>query len=85
MVIDLAKHRWKHCGADCNGCMLCHGGLALCEICGGLEGALPTDCPGTMMPLLVCDEVYAGNLDYRRCEGWQQRPSRTWGRSVQRT
>jgi hypothetical protein len=74
-VTSFPGHRWKHC-TNCDGCMLCHGGLALCEVCGGLEGALPTDCPGERMHNVIEDEVYAGKVDYRRDSGWVQEPSR---------
>jgi hypothetical protein len=70
-VTPFPGHKWQHCTRrTCNGCFLCHGGLALCATCGGLEGALPTDCPGEYMGEFICGEVYAGRIDYRRGEGW---------------
>lgn len=76
-VLELAAHKWAHCNeADCN-CCLCSG-LSLCCVCGGGEGSLPTDCPGQRMHDLLNDEVYAGSVDYRRKEGWVQRPSVMW-------
>lgn len=39
--------------------------LACCRRCGGVEGALPTDCPGVRMTLQQADDVYSGRDDYR--------------------
>ena len=70
-IIPLAKHHWDHCKrVDCPGCMLCHGGLALCTVCRGLEGSLPTDCPGEQMGDEVAKAVYAGERDFVRGRGW---------------
>lgn len=52
-------------GRDCNGCMFCAGGLDGCSVCGGLEGAMPSNCPGVKMTAEQIDEVYAGRLDFR--------------------
>lgn len=51
------------------GCMFCDGGLFACAICGALEGATPTDCPGVSMTPEQIDAIYAGELDYR-CGEW---------------
>src|SRR5215467_3944685 len=76
-VVSFPGHRWKHCtNPECLGCFLCHGGLGLCEVCGGMEGSLTTDCPGEPMHDLVESEVYAGRVDYLRREGWMEVPSR---------
>jgi hypothetical protein len=53
---------------DCRGeagCMICDGGLALCKNCGGLEGGLPSECPGVQMAAGQMDAVYQGRIDYR--------------------
>lgn len=50
---------------DCYGCQFCDGGLYGCNVCGGLEGAMPSRCPGASMTQTQIDEVYAGRLDYR--------------------
>lgn len=60
----MSKHRLYECPARCDGCMFCNGGLALCTVCGGGEGSLPTDCPGEKMTDLVEASVYAGRTDY---------------------
>lgn len=52
----------KDCQIDY--CMICEGGLALCEICGGLEGGLPSECPGEPMSTETQEKVYAGELDF---------------------
>lgn len=78
IVIAFPGHHWSHCDPSCVSCMLCNGGLALCDVCGGLEGSLPTDCPGERMGQFIEDEVYAGRLDYRRHEGWVPRMSLIW-------
>lgn len=40
------------------------GGLALCKVCGGLEGALTTECPGEKIPYEKDQEVYRGKIDF---------------------
>ncbi|MEW6115633.1 MAG: hypothetical protein AB1553_01875 [Nitrospirota bacterium] len=52
---------------DCGGtghCNICDGGLAICKICGGAEGSLPTECPGEKMIAHQDEAVYAGKLDF---------------------
>jgi hypothetical protein len=44
--------------------------LGGCEICGGWEGELPTDCPGITMTLEQRQAVMVGKLDYLWSEGW---------------
>ena len=52
--------------SDNTGCrMICDGGLALCALCGHLEGSLTTDCPATQTYSHYGDLVYAGTFDYR--------------------
>jgi hypothetical protein len=50
---------------ECNGCMFCDGGLWACTVCGGLEGAMPSTCPGAQMDADTTDAVYAGQKDFR--------------------
>lgn len=45
------------------------GGLAICKVCGLMEGSLTTHCPGEMS-ISKHEEIYAGNLDYRADGGW---------------
>lgn len=48
------NHKYKVCtGQGCRGCrqegMDCtYEALAICEVCGGMEGSLLPDCPGVM-------------------------------------
>lgn len=51
-------------------CMFCDGGLFACDVCGSLEGATTTQCPGVAMTAEQVDEVYAGRLDYRDGRWW---------------
>lgn len=46
-------------------CMFCDGGLSACEVCGGFEGAMPSDCPGEPMTYARGQEVYRGEIDFR--------------------
>jgi len=39
--------------------------VKLCAICGGVEGSLPTECPGVSMTGDQKASVQAGQLDYR--------------------
>lgn len=57
------------------GCMFCDGGLTACGTCGGLEGGMPTQCPGRAMTGDEADAVYAGALDFRAGE-WVRTHSR---------
>jgi len=45
--------------------MFCEGGLFGCEICGGLEGGMPTHCPGESMDYDREQEVYRGEVDFK--------------------
>ena len=39
-------------------------GLAHCKVCGGVEGSLPTDCPGYRMTTSEQDAVYGEKADF---------------------
>ncbi len=41
-----------------------------CKVCGGEEGALPTECPSRMMTPQEIDEVYAGELNFSNGKWW---------------
>lgn len=60
---------------ECLGCGFCAGGLDGCDVCGGVEGSMPSTCPGQPMTPAQIDEVYAGRLDYRGGL-WVTAPSR---------
>ncbi len=75
-IIPFPGHHWTKCFyKNCHGCDLCEGGLALCTRCGGMEGSLPTDCPGELMSDEVEEAVYKGKTDYIRNRGWVDEPS----------
>lgn len=48
-------------------------GLHLCDVCGGAEGSLTTDCPGVKMTAEQSDAVYLGDLDFVDGE-WRKHP-----------
>lgn len=63
---------------DCDGsdhCVICDGGLALCQVCGLTEGCLTTDCPGQDAFKTHNEAVYAGELDYIDGRGWVEQAS----------
>lgn len=49
-------------------CPVCDGGLAICTVCGLIEGSLTTDCPGQESWKQCGDAVYAGLIDFRNGE-----------------
>jgi hypothetical protein len=57
-------------------CVVCEGGLMLCETCGGAEAAMPTHCPGHRLSGLQLDLVQALQLDFLLTEGWVEIPDR---------
>ena len=78
----VTPHRWAVCHREhevFHACMLCDGGLASCEVCGGFEGSLLTSCPGERLTEEALEAVYKGNVvdflrvyedrDYCRAEG----------------
>jgi hypothetical protein len=64
----------KHEQCDQTHCQFCDGGLFACTVCGALEGATPTHCPGKLMTGDQHDAVYEGRIDYRD-DGWCPGPS----------
>jgi hypothetical protein len=73
------KHVWtEHQKCTRIACMICDGGLALCSVCGLLEGALTTDCCGKKVSYDTQDLIYkGGNLDFREGYGWVNEPNPT--------
>ena len=57
--------------ASCN-CEHCQ--LAVCEVCGGAEGSLTTDCPGVRITYERHQELMETNLDYTDARGWHLAP-----------
>jgi hypothetical protein len=60
----------KHINCEMPNCPICDGGLTRCTICGGAEGSLPTECPGTSMSPEIEQLVYSGKLDFKD-NSWQ--------------
>lgn len=79
---DMRPHRYiEHQPGQCDkwesgqSCMFCDSGLTGCMVCGGLEGALPTSCPGERMTYDQDQAVYRGHADYRDGEWVMGAPS----------
>lgn len=62
-------HKQHKC--DKEDCFVCKGGLYLCDICGGAEAALPTDCPGKALEEEELRQISTGLLDFVNGE-WKQ-------------
>jgi len=58
---DLVKH--DRCVTS--HCPICDGGLAVCRVCGGAEGSLPTHCPGRRMTREEDQDVLHARRDFR--------------------
>ena len=46
-------------------CPICDGGLAVCEVCNGAEGSLPSECPGRKLSACEEEEIMLRNIDYK--------------------
>lgn len=55
----------KHRDCELMHCHICDGGLAVCTVCKGAEGSLPTECPGLQMSAAQQEAVYQGHMDYQ--------------------
>lgn len=72
----MAKHVFmtpQDCGCDetkDEKCPVCDRGAAQCKVCGGAEGWLTTDCPGTEVPYELGEKVGKDELDYIEGQGW---------------
>lgn len=73
--IDRACHIPVQCtDPDCMGCMFCAGGLYACEVCGGGEGSMTTQCPGRQLSADELDAVYAQRKDFNQNRWWTADP-----------
>lgn len=62
-------------------CPICDGGLAHCIVCGGFEGGLPTECPGSKMTFDLQHAVYEGEIDFMGGK-WVCDNSKCWERRI---
>lgn len=74
-LVLLGKHRLFRCEPEQDQCMegrcmFCDGGLAMCTVCHGAEGTLPTDCPGVPMTGEQEQAVWRQEMDFHRRHGW---------------
>ena len=76
VVVHFCGHHFHRCAPDCRGCCYCRGGLLACDVCGGAEASLPTDCPGYRMEDELVHAVIAREVDYTRARGWCRIPLR---------
>lgn len=60
----MSEHTLKTCDCGTVGCMICDGGLAVCQSCHCIEGAWTSECPGSPITADRLDEVYAGKIDF---------------------
>lgn len=85
-VINWPKHLRVNCKPDASGYLSdrCAGGqcycstLFMCARCGGVEGSLPTDCPGDRMTAEEANAVYEGDLNFIRGPGWVRPGDVSW-------
>lgn len=65
----MTKHKYYVCdGSKHYGfwhCNFCDFGLKMCNVCGGTERSLPTECPGERMTASTEEQVYAGEIDFK--------------------
>lgn len=64
--MSIGQHTWYVCPPGCEkpACWFCEGGLSACTACGGLEGSLPTHCPGDSVDVFTLNKVYGGEIDF---------------------
>ena len=60
----------KSGGPVSKGCSCEHCSLDVCSVCGGGEGSLTTDCPGTRIDADRHQELCETRLDYTDARGW---------------
>jgi len=72
----MTDHIFHKCNnLDCN---ICEGGLALCKVCGGVEGSLTTECCEKSLTAEQHDRIYFNrDLDFKNGQ-WINEPSSIW-------
>lgn len=85
-LVNFPGHLWHRCKNDNPNyrCVVCENAMPYCVTCGAGEGALPTDCPGTFLPVSYLQAVAKGALDFDRRDGWVQRDAAAHQASVAR-
>jgi hypothetical protein len=78
-IIVFPRHKLARCDGHIDdweerNCVLCKG-LSWCVTCGGAEGSMPSDCPGTRLRFETLDTIQKGDLDFRFKEGWVNKPN----------
>jgi len=59
------NHIWEeHENCRTMSCPICDGGLAVCIVCGLIEGSLTTECPGYYCWHEKQDDIYKGKTDF---------------------
>lgn len=61
-------HTLEECNCGRPRCNICRGGLTTCEVCGGAEGSLPTDCPGYALSRAERTAILEGRVDFESGE-----------------
>jgi len=70
-------HKWHEC--HCGECYFCRSELTCCDVCGGFEGTLTTDCCGRRLTQEEENRIYnLADLDFRSGM-WFSLPN--WSRS----
>lgn len=69
-MIIFPRHLYRRCDCRAERCAICTWGAAMCKRCLGVEGDLPTDCPGEQLTDEQREGVLTGRLNYHRKTGW---------------
>ncbi len=69
-MIIFPKHLYRRCDCRMERCAICTWRAAICTRCAGIEGELPTDCPGEEMTDEQRIGVLSGEINYHRGTGW---------------
>lgn len=63
-----------HTNCQTQYCPICEGGLGVCSVCGCIEGATTSECPGEKLTADRIDEIYVGTWDFIDGE-WKKQAS----------
>jgi hypothetical protein len=62
-VILFPRHKIEIHSGECD-CIVCRGGLFICDTCKCAEGELPTHCPQEYVPHDVREDLMDGLIDF---------------------